>query len=445
MAQKRNRQIRSAASVLAVVLAAASAGPASGKDLSLPDAIGLAVAHSYAVRGARHDSAAARLSYAAEKALLFPGVSVTSSASYRNTVPTLDINMPPLSLQRQIGGKQNYQTDLEVSQTLFTGGRLMNTIRAERENSLAEDAALRAQEMATAYDCRRTYLEAMSSAAAVAGAEASRKRLEIIRMDVESQFQAGAADSVDVLEAELALERGHQAVADREVAYSVALTKLRSLAGLDSPGELVLTETAKPPGAPPEETVGRAIRRPELVRLEHLETAASHAVSIARAGYFPSLVGFATYSVGKPNQDLFHDTWNDFVMVGLRLSWSTSLGGRTVRAVAAAREKARSARSVRNDLVDALEEARDAALERSAHARGTVERTERELALARRRFKLAGDRQKAGTLSLNRLLEAEADLAALDSIYRAALVGYYLAEADYYFAVGSPRIFGGLE
>ncbi len=444
MAWRRVKNMAPVGGLFLIALATALNSPAIGRDLSLPDAIGLAVNHSSAVSSARHDSTAAHLSYGAARALRFPEVSLTAASTFRNEVPSLDINLPPVHFQKQMGSKDTYQTDLEVSQMLFTGGRLSNGIRAERENSLAGGEALRAAEMAAAFDCREAYLRALASASAVAGAQASQRRLEIIRQDVENLFGSGVADSVDILEAELALERGRQAVADQMLAQAVALTRLCSLTGIDSSVVPVLTEPVHPPSGPLDPKGDTEIRRPEVRKLEHLERAASCAASIARADYFPNLVGFAAYSVGKPNQDLFHNEWNDYLMVGLRFTWGFNLADRTGRLAAAAAERARSARAARADLLDALEAARKAAIERADYSYGTVERSKKQLDLARRRFELAGERQKAGALSVNRLLETEAELTALDRAYQAALVGYYLAEAEYYFAVGSPEIFGGL-
>jgi outer membrane protein TolC len=158
--------------LIAAAMVSIVARPAMGRDLSLSDAVTLALGQSSAVRAARHDSLAAHLAYDAEKARRFPDINLTARSTFKDEVPTLDINMPPLRLQREIGSKEMYQADIEVSQPLFTGGLLSNGIRIEREQSLAEAAALRAEEMATVFKCRMTYLDAMATASALAGAQA---------------------------------------------------------------------------------------------------------------------------------------------------------------------------------------------------------------------------------------------------------------------------------
>jgi outer membrane protein len=443
-AWRRSKHVDRIFLLLAVVGASGLAAPATGRDLSLSDAVGLALEYNSGIRSARHDSAAALLTLRAARALRFPQVDLTAQSTFKNEIPSLVIDMPPINITRQVGSKDAYQADLEVSQPLFTGGRLANSIRAEQENSLAESAGLEAAKMTTAYECRAAYLDGMRSAALLAAAQASLARIEIIGRNVESLFQSGMADSIDILESEMALETARQAVADGTVAHAVSLTRLRALTGLDSGESVMFTERVSAPDAPVHRDIPEDITRPELLRLDHLARAADFTASAARAGYMPSLAGFAAYSVGRPNQDLFENKWNDYAMAGLRLSWGFNAADRTGKSVAAAWERARSVRAARDDLMDGLQAARETAVERMDYAYRSWERSGRQLDLARRKFELAQDRQQNGLLSVNDLLQMEADLTAMDQHYQAALIGYYLADADYLYAVGSASIFGGL-
>jgi outer membrane protein len=388
---------------------------------------------------------AAGHTYGASKALRFPEVTLTARSSFKDEIAALDIDMPPIKIQREIGSKEIYQAELELFQPLFTGGRLTHGIKAERERSVAQGAALRAEEMAAAFRCRSAYLDAMMAVSALESARASRERLGIIRRDVENLFTEGLADSIDLLDAALAVLGADQALAEGEVGQAVAMARLGALVGLASSESITLTEPINTPDRRPERHTTPDILRPELEQLTHLAQAADYGVSAARADFLPSLGGFAVYSVGKPNQDLFDNEWNDYLMVGLRLGWSFNLANRTGRSVAAAAERARSARARRENLLDELRVAVDTSLEQVVFAYETVERSVHELDLARRKFAMARDRQEAGTLSVNRLLEMEAELTAADHRHQAALIGYYLAESSYLYATGSPKVFGGLK
>ena len=63
-----------------------------------------------------------------------------------------------------------------------------------------------------------------------------------------------------------------------------------------------------------------------------------------------------------------------------------------------------------------------------------------EYNLASRRFALAVDVQKAGRMTVNRLLELEADLTQTEQQFEAARLKYHAAVTDYLYAVGSDAI-----
>lgn len=432
------------AGLLAAIAVCALARPATARDVSLREAIDLSLEHSFGVEAARYDSMAAALTYGAARSLRFPEIRLTARSTFKDEIAALDIDMPSIHIEREIGSRETYQTDLELFQPLFTGGRITNGIRVEREKGLAKAAALRAEEMATAYACRAAYLEALLSSSAVRSVGVSQERLRTIRRDVENLFTEGLADSIDVLDATLAVVRADQALAEQEVKHAVSITRLHALVGLEPTEPLTLTEPVEAPDRNRLAQAPSEIRRPEVEQLGHLARAADYGVSAARADYLPSLGGFAAYSLGKPNQDLFENEWNDYLMVGLRLSWDFNTANRTGRLAAAAEQRAASAGAALDDLLDDLHIARETALEQVGHAYDTVERSARQLDLARRKFALARERGEVGTLSVNRLLEMEAELTAAEQQYQASLIGYYLAETHFLYTTGSPKVFGGL-
>jgi outer membrane protein TolC len=412
--------------------------------MSLSEAIFRSLERSFGVEAARRDSAAAALSYGASRALRFPDLTLSARSTYKDEVAGFEINMPPIVLERELGGKEAYQADLEISQPIFTGGRLANNIRAERERSLAASAALRGEEMATAYRCRRAYLEAMLAGQLLGVATSSLERIRTIREDVEALFENGMADSIDVLDAALALERAEQELADRRIAQDLALTSLRRQTGLPQSVPIVFTEQLPAPRERLPQSDAPPMHRPELDRMERLANAAEYTTSASRADYFPSLAGFARYSYGKPNQNLFEDEWNDYMMVGLRLSWSFNLANRSGRATGALAERAGAARWARKELEDELTLRCERAIEQADYAFDTMNRVAWQRHLAQRKMALARERQRAGTLSTNRLLEMESEVYALQSLEAASMIRFYLAENDYLYATGSKRILGGI-
>jgi outer membrane protein len=436
------------ARLLAGVLVAcllAFAGGADGRDLTLAEAIDLALAHDYGVRAAVSDSGAAHLEYAAARAGRFPSLSLEAHSSRKDEVPSL--NIEPLGITKQIGSKEIHQADATLSLPIFTGGRISGSIRASRETSLAEAARVRAERMGTAYRCRRAYLEMLLAGALVRSAEASLRRLESISRNVGELHASGMADSIDIFEAGIAVERGKQALAEKQAMQEIAEANLKALTGLRESESVRPIDEVEPPGMPLSDGPDRwtPSKRPEVEQLTHLASAAEHAVAVATTDNLPSLAAFAGYSIGMPNQDLFNNDWNDYWMAGVSLTWDFNLAGATVRTRSAARERARSARLAREGLLESLALQREVAIESARKSYSTMEYTGQQLGLARRRFALATERQKAGLLPVNRLIEMEDDLKSLEEQYRASIIDCYLDETDYYYSMGATEIYGGLK
>jgi outer membrane protein TolC len=393
---------------------------------------------------AMSDSGAARLEHAAARAGRFPSLSLEAHSTRKDEIPSLDLE--PIGITREIGSEEIHQADAILSLPLFTGGRISGSIRASRETSLAEAARVRAERMGTAYRCKRAYLEMLLAEALVRSAEASLSRLEAIGRDVGELHESGMADSIDIFEAGIAAERGRQDLAEKLAMREIAEASLKTLTGLGESGPVRPVDDVVPPAKPLTDDLDQSSPslRPEIDQLAHIARAAEHAVTVATADNLPSLAAIARYSIGMPNQDLFNNDWNDYMMVGVTITWDFNLGGATVRTRSAARERARSARLMEEDLLEGLALQREIAIESARRSYATMEHTGHLLELARRRFALAEERQRAGLLSVNRLIEMEDDLKSLEEQYRASIIDCYLAETDYFYSMGSTKIYGGL-
>ncbi len=422
------------------MLFAATAAPAG---LSLEDAVRKVQEHSYAVWSARHDSAAAALSSISAGRERYPVLSLTAQSFYIDEVQSIDL---PFA-SREIGSNENYLTDIRVTMPLYTGGRLSSRIDILKQQSLAETMRLESERMASAYRARRAYLSVMNARALVDAARSSLERVQIVRRNVINLHDNGMADSLDLLEAELAVESAQLEVDRLETELNNARVSLTRLLGIDSRADIELSEVIPTPDTLrfPSLLANPIPDRPELRQLEYLVGAADRAAKAEMSGYLPIFSGFLGYSYGMPNRDWFEQTWNDYWTAGLVLTWEFNLGLKTARDVDAARERASSGRMARKTVYDNLLTQRDIAVNALRHAYKMFQTTETEYELSRRRYELATLQRDAGRISVNRLLELEAELAGTEQQYRASMFAYYLAESDLLYAVGSSRIFGGLQ
>jgi outer membrane protein len=410
--------------------------------LSLADAVRSALDYSYAVQSARHDSAAAAWRSAVARADRFPVLSLEAKSFYVDEVPVMTL---PFG-NREMGSKENYQTDLTLSAPLYTGGRLSHRIKIEEEAARAQRAGLTAVKMQVAYRTRQAYLSLMAAQAKAKAAAASLERVQIIQTDVEHLHANGLADTLDLLEAQLAVESARQMVSQSRAETANASSSLMQLIGHAAGDSMVPAETLVDPDPAPYAGAidsGR-VNRAELEQLDHLARAAEYRVTVERGAYAPSVSGFAGYSYGMPNRDWFGKSWNDYATVGLALKWELNLGGKTGKNIQAARQAAMSARTARRELQDKILLQADLARTNVTYAYDSYLNSRQQHAIAVRQYELARLRQQEGEISINRLLERETDLTGAEQRFQASLAAYHLAVNDYLYAVGSPKLFGGL-
>jgi outer membrane protein len=413
---------------------------AAGTELTLENAQRLTQEHSLGVAGASYDSLSASADYSAAQAGRFPTLSLNAMSYYLSDIPTAKLGLTTMEL----GVHENYQADFKLTMPLYAGGRITSQIRAQQAIAQSRGASLEAKRLEIAYTTRRAYLGMMAAEALSASASASLERIELIRKDVDNLYSQGMADSSNILEAELALEKARQAYSERQTSKQNSGLLMNRLTGLKD--DFVAVDNLPTPDLAlyPKSGLGNEIiARPELKALETRAQAAKFQIGLNKAGYLPALSGYGGYSYGKPNKDTFNKTWNDYWTTGLNLTWEFNLGGKSFKNVSSARYAAKSVLAARDDLEESLILQANIALENLRQAYENYTTSGRQYDIAQRQYRIGQEKQKAGSISLNRLLELEADLASIEQLYKASRINYFLSETEYLYAIGSPRIYGG--
>jgi len=407
------------------------------RDLTLQQAVELSRQHSLALKAAEADRRAADLGVKVAQAGRLPSLKWTTDISLLDDVPTLDITIPPaFAISRPVGSKENYQTDLRLTFPLHTGGRLSGAIATARAQSQYFAALHLRQEDQLLLRTRTSYLELLKSDKLVAAAEASLQRTRIIADNVQSMLQAGAADSVAVLESRLAVNRAtfdfQRAVSGRRAA-EISLLVLLVL----NPSETINPVTKFEPPKPPRQLSDLSMNKPELLAASARVKIRQASLRLSKADFLPTLSLVAGYSYGKPNLDRFNDTWNDYFVVGAHVDWSLNVFRSRSRTLEK-RQQLESSRRQAERLHDQLDRSARLTYEALKLAWARYQNIREEQRLTADNFRLARHQYEAGTLESNRLLEIEATLSAAEASLAAARVDYYIAEANYQFAVGSP-------
>ncbi len=433
--------------ILLILSALMVAGPARSyaREISLAQAMELAREHSFALKKATAQSYAYEQNLKAAVAERFPTLSLASAASYKNKVAHLEIQFPTgQSLSREIGTKDVYQADLRLNLPLFTGGKISNGIGLAGATRDYYDALKNADLNQLLLTTRVAYLSLYKADKEIATAQAGLDRARVMRTDVQSLYDAGSADSVDILEATFAATSAQMKLTTAQSNRRQREIELSTLLGIDPQDQLTVTDTPQPPDTSSYTYSGITSAKPELMVAKSSVEMSKKLTSMNKSDYFPTLSAFGGYSYGKPNIDQFNNTFNDYFIVGASLNWSFNVGGKSVRKVAMARLQSRAAEDAYDAVHEQLDEQARVALE---NLRLTYQRYQTSLVnfkIASDNYRLAHEKYAQGVLPSNRLLEIEASLSEAEATLASTQVDFYIVASQYYYIIGSDKLEEGL-
>lgn len=413
------------------------------RDVNLTQALQMAQQHSYSLQKSQALRSGAAADLKAAQAERLPTLSATGTAFYVSEVPKLNIAFGPVSMSRDVGTSETYQADFRLTMPVFTGGRITGAIDIASASADYYSALASADMDRVAFQTRAEYFGMLRADGQLRAAHAALERAQTIEKSVRSMYEAGAADSVNVLEASLVATKATDLVSQAESGRRSSEIRLNYLLGLPPSESLTLTDsmTAAPLPEPPGQSPPA---RPELAAADAGVRMSKARLSLTRADYFPTLSAFGGYSYGKPNLDRFNNTWNDYFTVGANLSWSFNIGSKTARKTRSARFALDAAVQDRKQVEENL--TRDAALyyEQLNYASSRYQSAVAEARIAGANYSLADAQFRNGDLAANRLLEIAADLNAAEALLASSLADFHLALSAYYYAIGSENLRRGL-
>ncbi|MCP4703095.1 MAG: TolC family protein [candidate division Zixibacteria bacterium] len=412
--------------------------------LTLDKAVKMAQEHSFIIQISDVNQQTAKHDLNTIRANRYPTLSLNASGFYVNKLQKIDA----LPAAMEIGSHENYQADVRLSFPIYTGGKLDGSILAVKAISEGELFEYDAQKLAVSFQSRLAWFNLSMRQRLVNSAEVSLERINIIKENIINLHNNGLADSVDILETELAYENGREQLLQMENELHNASTKLAILIGVCSKEVIEL-----PPEIPrPDNSILQyqdflidtdSIFRPELKKISSKINSAEQQIRIKRAAYIPNITGFGGYSIGKPNRNMFDPEWNDYFSAGLMLNWEFNFGGKAGSDIASAKQKLSSVRLNYLAVEEKLHLESEIALENILSAYKLYESSQRKYNITGNKFRLAKEKQKAGGLTVNRLLEIESEYSAAEQIYFVSQLKYYINESYFLYAIGSDKIYGG--
>lgn len=393
--------------------------PASPLRLTLAEAMARAAERPRVEAARRRAAGAERAAVAEERSGRWPTVRATAGVTRRDRA--LELSTPIGSFD--FGDRRTETAGLTLIQPLVDPERRLYRAPAARADARAAALAAERRRQVAARTAAEAFLDVLSVDAARAATNAFVAALEARLDETEAQVEAGRALGSDALKVRLALDG---ALLDRralDARRRVAVAALGRAVGVAGSVEPQWSAPRRPPPPPPfPAALSRALEeRPDLVALDQSRRAVELRRRGVRAERWPALELSASWSWqgGSPYED---DAWAEAAVL---VSWSPFVAGtRAPRAAALAEE----ASAVGAELVEAR---RGVELElRAAYAdldtaRGALEVGQSGVRQATETLRVERQRHRAGRVTTNDLLQAEAalreqrtrrDVAALDLV-----------------------------
>lgn len=351
---------------------------------------------------------------------------ITGTSRQFATVPVLGDNGEVVGVRvepRDVPGVNQNSLSLGVllNQLIFDGSRWALVAQAGAQSDAAAGQA-REEAATSEQEAIRRFYELYRAQASLAVLEKTvlRSREQVERAD--ALFTAGRFGKNELLTSQVNLGNDQIRVARQKRFVAAARADLAVWLARPGTEELVAQDpgtTAAAPAAPP--SVDAAVEtarqtRPLLRALARTVDASGHAVAAARAGFIPTVSGFAQYRRGGPSVDpVFTDpTRNNALAFGVEGRWDFFSGFATVAQIddaTHARSQARlnleqAQREIEGDVVRTVR-----ALESQIEA---AEIAQQNLATAQQALSLAEERFKAGAGSTLEVRDAQLNLTVAE-------------------------------
>jgi outer membrane protein TolC len=412
--------------------------PASAVDLTFHQTLHQALEHSHALKKAAALIDASHSSLDAARAERWPSLSFSGTAQVIDDIPIIQF---PGGVNRELGSKETYQTDVRLTLPLFTGGKISSGVDLARASRELQEALAKGDSDRVAFTVWNEYLGLQRADRMVEVAQASLKRAEIISANVTSLYTAGVADSIDLNDTRLALARARLGVTQALNQKRSAEIRTAILVGADPVQSINPTST---PTDPTDTIIADFTHlsddKSELRASQAAVAAARARVHLTIGDFLPSVSAYGGYAYGKPNGDFFNDSWRDYWLAGANLSWSFNLGGKALSKNKSARYELISAQSDQNREAEQLSRDARLAREQVRLALARCENARTEYQISSDQFRQAQQRHQNGDLSSNRLLDIETSLTAAQSSLSASVSDFWLSIAYWYYATGSNRL-----
>jgi outer membrane protein len=408
------------------------------QNVSLQQAIDIAVAKSPVLAAARANYQLTQIPVKLARTAAFPNVSATGSTTHSNSGS---------AAAGRFGGSftQNALTG-NLRQLIYDGGKVIAQIHQARANAVAGAQTYERQLETLALNVAQAYYTALQSQATVQVDQQLVKLNQANEALVQAQVRTGVAPRVDLVTAHVPTVQAQATLITAQGAEAAAFGAFANQLGLD-PNTLVrpVNNTPANPSAtlitvlPYDQAVTRALSlRPDYLSAQSTVLAAQYNVQAQRAGYFPTLSGSASYGTASTTVNGTNFTPNS--SIGLTLSIPLYDQGITRAQTEQAIAQLDLANAQLSQTKLGVELNVQQALVTLLSDQAAVTQTQAALVAAQESLRATQAQYRAGVTNLFNLLQAQTNLTSAETTETNAIFTLRQAEQSYIFALGESSI-----
>ena len=201
----------------------------------------MALDYNHDLKAAEKNIAASMEVEKSARADLKPKLSGAASFQYTGNPMELTLDIPSIGLSKTVEGKNlNYGGSLSILQPVYTGGRVLESIRmAQHQQALAGNQA-KALNDAVCYQTDIQYWSAVARQEIVDVAEDFRNSIAALVETIKERVEVGLVDPQDLLMAEVKLNEAEYQLLQAQSNFETGRMALNSMIGvrLEQPTEL---------------------------------------------------------------------------------------------------------------------------------------------------------------------------------------------------------------
>jgi outer membrane protein len=413
--------------------------PAPGKPLTLDQAVGMALKFHPTLQSGQASVVASRARVEQALSAYYPQLALNTS--YNSATANFVVISGATFRQPAYNWTffDVFAVGPSLTMNIYDFGRTSNAVQVNRENVKASEQDLATTRQNVVLNVKQAYYGVLQTLRLIQVAEDTVKQMQDHLAQTQGFYQAGTRPKIDVTKAEVDLANAQLALIQSKNNYEVAQVTLNNALGLRRDLTFPLEDILgiRQMGITLEQILQSAYeQRPEILKIKAQERAQQAAVNLAKAGYYPTLSGSASYlfRAGNPDWDLKPLYWD--MTAGVTLSIPLFSGFLTPNQVAEARANLRNLQAQEETARQNIRLESDQAFLGLKLANEQIGVTEKNQVQAQENFELATGRYQVGVGSPLEVTDAEVLLANARANYITALYNYKIAEARIEKAMG---------